>query len=857
MKLKSTLIALLLASSGLALAQGGRGGGGGGERGGAGAGPATSIAAVTTNMKKFDGFFNFYYDEKTARILLEIPKEKIDFEFLYVNTLPSGPNRGNIGGFRIVKFIKEGNKILMEQPNYDYRAISDNPYEVKAVQESFPMSIIFGFAPLAVEDGKYLVDLTPFLFRDTHHIAETAGRGEGGGRGGRGGGRRGGGAEAAGGAGAGVTGGRGGGGAAGGGAFRLDETRSSVYIENTKDFPKNSEFEAMLTFIGNGGSEQSYFGGGPGTPPSAPDPSSMTVRTHQSFIELPDNNYKPREFDPRSGFNSFEYFDFATPIDQPLVKKYIRRWRLEKKDPTAAVSEPVKPIIYYVDRGAPADVKKALIEGGNWWNEAFTAAGFKNAFQVKEMPEGADPMDIRYSVINWVHHPVRGFSNGAGIFDPRTGEIIKGEVTLTSMRDRQDFLIQTGLKQIYGDDKDAPKKAVEVALTRIRQLAAHEIGHTLGFYHNHMGSSEDRSSVDDYPFPKITVKKDGTLDVSEAYAKGIGAYDKRAVMWGYTQFPKGSDEKAELEKIMQQSIKMGLVFMFDMGVHPNSAQWDNGKDAGVELTRLMDVRQHALANFSEKSIPMGKPMSTIEDVLVPVYLLHRYQIEAASYLIGGQNFRYAVRGDGQLVTEMVDPKVQWNAFDALMSTLKPEELAIPEKVIKMIPPTPIGYTRSKEDFDGYTGVTFDPIGAAESIADATLDGLFDGERAARLIEYHARDEAQPGLVPVLDKIIDQTWKTPTVTGYPGELQRVVRYTMLKHLLGLAGSEETASSVKAIALLKVEEFKKWASAGEASEANPMLKADYLYALQMIEEFEKDPSKFVPEKAEAMPNGAPIG
>lgn len=852
MKLKSTIMALLLASSGPAMAQGGRGGAGAGEKVGTGNNmPSTSIAAVTQSMKKYDGFFNFYYDEKTARILLEIPKEKINYEFLYVNTLPSGPNRGNIGGFRIVKFIKEGNKILMEQPNYDYRAISDNPYEVKAVQESFPMSIIFGFAPLAAEDGKYLVDLTPFLFRDTHHIAETIGRADGGGGGGSPGVRSHSGATGR----TATVGGRSS--TAGGGAYHLDETRSSVYVENTKDFPKNSEFEAIQTFVGNNGGERSFFGGGPGAAGVAPDPGSATVRTHQSFIELPDNNYKPREFDPRSGFNSMEYFDFATPIDQPLVKKFIRRWRLEKKDPNAAVSEPVKPIIYYVDRGAPAVVKQALIDGGSWWNQAFEAAGFKNAFQVKEMPEGADPMDIRYSVINWVHHPTRGFSNGVGIFDPRTGEIIKGEVTLTSMRDRQDFLIQQGLNQIYGDDKNAPKKAVETALSRIRQLSAHEIGHTLGFYHNHMGSAEDRSSVDDYPFPKITVKKDGTLDVSEAYAKGIGAYDKRAVMWGYTQFPKGVDEKAGLEKIMQESIKMGLIFMFDMGVHPNSAQWDNGKDAGVELTRLMDVRRHALANFSEKSIPVGKPMSTIEDVLVPIYLLHRYQIDAASYLIGGQNFRYALRGDGQPVTEMIAPKVQWNAFDALMSTLKPEELAIPEKVIKMIPPTPIGYSRSKEDFDGYTGVTFDPIGAAESIADATLSDLFDAPKAARLIEYHAREDSQPGLIPIIDKIMDQTWKAPTVTGYKGELQRVVRYTTLRNLLGLAATEEAAANVKAIALLKISEFKKWAETSEASTADPLLKADYLYALQMIDEFEKDPGKFVPAKAESMPNGAPIG
>lgn len=837
MKLSFKILVSLLLFSSMAFAQGGNGGAGRGVA--LNAGPATSIAAVTQNMKKYEGYFNFYYDEKTARVLLEI--DKFDKEFLYVNTQPGGTNRGNIGGFRIVKFIKVGNKIMLTLPNYDYRALSDNPYERKAVEESFPQSIIWGFAPTAIEGDKALVDLTPFLLRDSHKIGESLGRsGAAGGRGGGGGGRGGGGAAAGGGA-----------------AFRIDETRSSVYIENTKNFPKNTEFEAMLTFTGTGGGERSFFGGGPGTPPTAPDPTAVTVRTHQSFIELPDSNYKPREFDPRSGFNSMEYFDFATPIDQPVVKKFIRRWRLEKKDPNAAMSEAVKPIIYYVDRGAPADVKKALIEGGNWWNQAFEAAGFKNAFQVKEMPEGADPMDIRYSVINWVHHATRGFSNGVGVFDPRTGEIIKGEVTLTSMRDRQDFLIFQGLTQVYGNDKDASKKAVEMALARIHQLAAHEIGHTLGFYHNHMGSAEDRSSVDDYPFPKLTVKADGTIDISDAYATGIGAYDKRAVVWGYSQFPKGTDEKVALEKIMQESIKKGLIFMFDMGVHPNSAQWDNGKDAAVELTRLMDVRKHALDAFSEKAIPVGTPMATLEDVLVPVYLLHRYQIDAASYLIGGQNFRYALRGDGQPVTEMIDPKQQWKAFDVLMTTLNPDELAIPEKIIKMLPPYPIGYTKSREDFDGYTGVTFDPIGASESIADATLGAILDPERAARLIEYHARDSSQPGLIPIIDKLIDQTWKTPTVGGYKGELQRVVRYTTLKELLALAADAKTAKNARAQALYEIDKLKKWMVEGEAATKDATLRGDYIFAIQEIGEFEKDPNKFIPTPTEAMPAGAPIG
>lgn len=412
---------------------------------------STSISAATQGLKKYEGYFNFYYDQKNARILLEI--DKLDQEFLYVNSLPAGGggagDRGNIGGYRIAKFIKLENKIMLTLPNYDYRATSKNLYETKLVEESFPQSVIWGFSPIVVEGNNVLIDLTPFLMRDSHKVADRIGKTP-----------------------SGIVGSAIRTAVPTGNVYHIDETRSSIYMEHTKNFPKNTEFESLLTFTGNGAGERSFFSGGPGSPQMAPDPSSVTIRTHQSFIELPDNHYKPRVYDPRSGFNSMDYFDFGTPLDQPLVKKFIRRWRLEKKNPTAAMSEAVKPIVYYVDRGAPDDIKKALIEGGSWWNQAFEAAGYQDAFQVKEMPEGADPMDIRYSVINWVHRPTRGYSNGVGVFDPRTGEIIKGEVTLGSMRDRQDFLIAQGLIQIYGDDKDAPKKAVEMALARIKQFVS-------------------------------------------------------------------------------------------------------------------------------------------------------------------------------------------------------------------------------------------------------------------------------------------------------------------------------------------------------------------------------------------------
>lgn len=788
----------------------------------------SGIASRTGGLAKYEGYFNFYYDEKEGRIFLEI--DKFDQEFLYVNTLPSGVgfngmDRGNIGGYRIVKFIKSGPKIFLIEPNQDYRAISDNPYERKAVEESFAQSVIWGFKPEAVEGNKVLIDFTPFLLRDSHKVGERLGKSLG-------------------------------------AVYRVDDTRSSVYLERTKSFPKNSEFEAIVTLVGSGQQEKSYFSGSPGAPTVAPDPNAVTVRMHHSLIELPDSNYKPRKFDPRSGFNYTEYMDFATPIDQPLVKKYIRRFRLQKKNPGAVVSEPVQPIIYYIDRGAPENVRQALMEGASWWNQAFEAVGYKNAFQVKLLPEGADPMDIRYNVINWVHRASRGYSNGVGIFDPRTGEIIKGEVTLGSMRDRQDFLIAEGLLQPYAGEKKATDQAMQMALARIRQLAAHEVGHTLGFFHNYTGSADSRSTVMDYPPPTYSLKSDGSVDLSDAYAKGIGSYDKRAVLWGYQDFPKSTNEETALKKIMQETLKQGHLFLFDYesgsaeGVHPLSGLWDSGPDAADELNRIMKIRRHVLDNFSEKAIPEDAPMATLQEVLVPIYLLHRYQVDAAAHILGGLHYTFALKNDGQVVTKMIDPSEQWKAFDALMNTLTPDALALSEKLIRLIPPRPIGYPKTKETFDGYTGLTFDPLGAAESAANATIVALLDPHRAARLVEYHARDEKQPGLLEVLNQLIDRTWKSAAVSGYKGELQRLVNHALLKHLLVLAANNEVPAHVRAQVLLQVHELRKWMISKETT-AEGLEKGSLLFGLEQIDQYLNSPNQYQAKPMIETPAGAPIG
>lgn len=828
MKLFIPIVTLLL-SSGVCYAQRGDGGG----RPGAESRPAATIESVTQNLKKSEGFFTFFYDYKTGKVYLEIDEDQFNKEFLYYSALAAGIGNGGAergqAAAEVAKFMKVGPKIFLLEPNLNYRTVKGSADEQRDVENAFAKSIIFGFTPVAAEGDKVLVDLTSFIIRDALKIGDRIGSGS---------------ANAG---SAAASRGRGAGNA--GGGYRVDETRSAVYIDNTKNFPKNTEFEAVLTFSGSGRGN------------IAPDAGSVTVNMHQSFVELPDGNYKPRRFDPRSGFFGFSYLDFSAPMSEPIEKRFIERHRLAKKDPSAAVSEPVEPIVYYIDRGAPPLIQKALVEGGSWWNQAFEAAGYKNAFIVKVLPEGADPMDIRYNIVNWVNRsakPTRAFSYGAAYTDPRTGEIIKGMVTLGSDRHREDYLIAEGLLQPYIDGKSIPKDMEEMALARIRQLSAHEIGHTLGLTHNFGASPNNRGSVMDYPFPRFSLKPDGTIDLSDVYAKGIGSWDKRAIMWGYSDFPQGANEDAELDKITKETIKQGFVYAPDqaLGVNPIANQWDDGANPIDQLNKLMTVRRHILDNFSEKAIRQGEPMATIEEVLVPMYLLHRYQVLAAAKSIGGLYYTHAIKNDGQVATKMVEPAEQWRALNALLNTITPDALALPDALIQKIPPRPTGYPPSVETFGGHTGSTFDPIAAAETAADNTLTNLFDSERAARLIEYGARDPRQPGLMPVIDKILLQTWKAPVTTGYKGELQILVDNLTLKHLLGLAADNSAAANVKGEALLKVHELKEWMAAKLPS-AEPKQKAALYYGLQQIAEFEKEPTKFQPEPALEMPPGAPIG
>ncbi|HER40294.1 MAG TPA: DUF5117 domain-containing protein, partial [Salinimicrobium catena] len=566
------------------------------------------------NLQEYNGFFDFYYDSDEDKIYLEV--KDLNEPFLYTHFLTSGVgsndvglDRGQLGDGVVVEFRKAGNKLLLVQPNQKFRALTDNVPERKSVEEAFAFSVLYGFEiKEKKEDEVYVIDLTPFLLQDAHGVSKRISRGNH-------------------------------------GSFSLDKDRSALSLERTKAFPENVEFEALLTFAGEAKSATLR--------EVLPDRNSLSVLQHHSFVKLPDDDYEKRIFDPRSGAISISYYDYAAPVYEPILKRFAVRHRLKKKDPNAAVSEPVEPIIYYLDPGTPEPVRSALLEGASWWNEAFEAIGYKNAFQVKMLPKDADPLDVRYNVIQWVHRSTRGWSYGASVVDPRTGEIIKGHVSLGSLRIRQDFMIaQALMNRPFAKSDENYEQMLEMGLARIRQLSAHEVGHTLGFAHNFAASVNDRASVMDYPHPQFLLQ-DGKINFSEAYDSGIGIWDKVTVKYSYADVPENTSERDFLNEVISEATKKGLQFITDSdarasgGAHVNAHLWDNGKSAVEELEDILKIRKVAIGNFSEENIRENEPYSVLEDVFVPLYFLHRYQTEAAVKLIGGLDYNYAVKGGAE------------------------------------------------------------------------------------------------------------------------------------------------------------------------------------------------------------------
>ncbi len=820
--------------------------------------PHPTIAEKTEGTTAMEGFFNLYWDDGAGVLYWEL--DLAGGEFLYqismgsgLGSNPVGIDRGQLRGTHILEAKRVGPRVLLMEPNYQFQARSDNPTEVQAVRDAFAPSVYWGFDIAARTGDRVLVDATPFFIRDARNaIGQIAQRGQG--------------------------------------TFRLDASRSAIHMPATKSFPENTEVESLLTFTSDnpGGLVRGV----------AVNPEAVTLRQHHSFIRLPDDGYRPRVADPRIGVNGPTIFDYATPIDSDLRLHLTIRHRLQKRNPGPAPSEAVEPIVYYVDPGTPEPIRSALIDGAAWWEEAFEAAGFIDAYRVEVLPEGVDPQDIRYNMIHWTHRRTRGYSYGNTVADPRTGEIIRGVVNLGSLRLRQDYLHGQGMVAPFagtvggGGQADASayggwawgtedhsghgmacllaaapdfeylaqvsanSDAVEMALARVRQLSAHEVGHTIGFPHNYLASTYGRESVMDYPAPYVEIDDDGNLDLSNAYVQRIGEYDKLSVNWLYREFPEGTDEAAALEEIVMQGIRDGLIFMahsnnnFIGAGHPYASVWDNGANLVDHLKHEIQVRNIGMGDFGASMIRTGRPLSDLEFVLLPLYMHHRFQLRAAAQTLGGADYAYAMKGDGQTPVAIVPGEEQRDALETILSALTVDFLALPEEVVAMIPPPAFRHEEG-EVFAGHTELLFDPLGAAEAAADFTVGEILHPARMARLVVYGSMGD-YPDLEEVADRLLTATWATsPEADAYRRQVQHAIQRAVVDRMMQEAGSAATMTAARAVLSDRLAELAgRLEAVVDPSPHERLVAADIRRWQERIE-------NTTPGPALQLPPGDPIG
>ena len=747
----------------------------------------------------------------TAKGSVTVAFESLPADFLYVPALQSGAgsndlglDRGQLGRTRWVRFERYGGRVLLIEPNLQYRADTGSAAERQAVEEAFAQSVLAGFPVENPEDPVTRIDLAPFLLSDATRLASHLAELEQ-------------------------------------GEFTLDADRSAIDAAGVRNFPKNTLIPVVLTFAGTKP--------GPYVSDVTPTPDSLSLKVLHQFIAMPDDGYQARAHHPRSGYFALHYRDYAAGLDESLDKRLIYRHRMQHGD----------TLRYYVDSGAPEPVRSALLEGASWWREAFAAAGFPNGFSVEVLPAGADPLDVRYNVIQWVHRSTRGWSYGASVSDPRTGEIIKGHVTLGSLRVRQDQLIAEALTAPFAEGGAGPGAAREMALARLRQLAAHEVGHTLGLDHNFAASFSGDPSVMDYPHPDLYLDASGKVALDRAYSQGVSPWDVLAIRYGYTPFPDASAETAGLRSILDEAESRGIAFISDQDARvPGSAQpqahlWDNGRDVLGRLDELLAVRRVALQNFSTGVLPDGRPLFEMERRLVPVYLLHRYQVQATAKLLGGLQYDYRLKGEPDGVLKPVGADTQERALDALTALLSPDQLALPASLRYLIPPPPQDDGRNREFFSDATGAPFDHLAPARAGADLVIGELLEPHRLARLSEQHALNPDLPGSTDLLDALLNASWFAEQPRDdYLAAVATAVDWRVLRGLMKVAGSTEATDTVRGEAVATLTRL------AERLDRRPFKgRAEAAAARNEISRFLARPTEQAEPEPELVPPGSPIG
>lgn len=801
-----------------------------------------TIAERTRGLERRDGFIPLFPDAKTGTILAAIPDD--GESFLYATGLssglgsnPVGLDRGQWGRTRVVQFRRVGPRVYLMESNLRFRALDASAAERRAVRESFADSVLWSTDVLAESEGRLLIDLQTLLVRDAHDVVTTlkdSGQGD----------------------------------------FRFRDALSFVDVDGCRVFPRNTELNAVVTFSSDR----------PGrlVSATAADGASFSLRMHHSLVALPEPGYRPRIADPRVAAITIAFADYAAPLDRPVEQRWITRHRLQKANPDAERSAPVEPIVYYIDPGTPQPVRDALLEGARWWNAAFEAAGFIDAFQVRMLPEDVDPLDVRYNVIQWVHRRTRGWSYGQSIIDPRTGEIIKGHVLLGSLRVRQDRMIVDGLTAaatgssgrsgvpggrcgIAGPESatvlallDPQLSPVEVSLARLRQLSAHEVGHTIGFAHNFAASTwGDRASVMDYPAPRVRITADQTLDLSDAYGVGIGPWDTFMVRYAYTEFADAASEAAGLRDLIDEARDDGMRYLSDADARPAGAAspaaslWDNGTDPVQELRHLLQVRELALRRFDDGDILPGQPLAELSVAFVPVYLMHRYQVEATAKAIGGFDYEYAVAGEPAPPLRAFSVAVQRRALDALLETVQPEQLEIAPGILERLLPPPWPSASDRERLESRTAMIFDPDSAVQTAAELTLGSILQAERVARL---DARGDETWNLTTVLDTMQARILTVPD-DPRAARIQRIVRSAFVRQVMALAGDQSTTDAVRAAASSQLRNISLWLSeptGGDRDRGHALMLRDE------VDRFLNRPhAESVRPASPDVPPGSPIG